>query len=206
MEFAEVYLALALKDGSSLQGGNSQSEGHKGEIELFDWRWGLKMADKSPDARSSDRQAEGNRLTISKAVDGATVPMMSLLKSGETCSKATLTIKQRTEKEVELQVILKSVRLMSFDLNVQCGDMEVVLDEDWSLSYDEVEVRYKSEHGNKGQKVFALKMPPGIEQEEPAKLTASDSDGPALGKEHNLTKQEVIEIIAEYLKKNPQKK
>lgn len=199
MEFAEVYLALGAVAG------NSQAEGHKGEIELFDWKWGLKMADKSPDARSADRQAEGRRLSISKAVDVASVPMMALLKSGATCGTTTLTIRQRTEKAVELKVILKSVRLMSCDLNVQCGDMEVVLDEDWSLSYDEVEVRYKSDHGNKGQKIFALKMPPGIEQEEPAQLTAADSDS-SLSEQLGLTKDDVIKIIEEYLKKHPQKK
>ncbi|GEM_PF-6257959 len=199
MEYAEVYLAL------SGVAGDSQAEGHKGEIELFDWAWGMELADQSPTGKNEDRQAEGKMLEISKAVDRASVPMMNLLKSGATSAKATLTIRQRMQKEIELKLALSSVRLMSCKLNVKTDDREVVLDEDWTLTYDKIEVLYKSDHGNKGQKVFSLITPPGIEQSEPARLSSVDS-GAGEDDEPRFTKQDIIDIIEEYLKKHPQKK
>ena len=198
MEYAEVYLALTGVEG------DARADEHKGEIELFDWAWGMEMADRSPTGKDEDRQAEGKMLEISKAVDKASVPMMNLLKNGTTSARATLTIRQRMQKAVELKLALTGVRVMSCKLNVKTDDMEVVLDEDWTLTYEKIEVLYKSDHGNKGQKAFSLVTPPGVEQSEPARLSSPDTGSGE--DEPCFSKQDIIDIIEEYLKKHPQKK
>ena len=60
MEYAEVYLALTGVEG------DARADEHKGEIELFDWAWGMEMADRSPTGKDEDRQAEGKMLEIAE--------------------------------------------------------------------------------------------------------------------------------------------
>lgn len=207
MEFAEIYLDLR-RGGSKVEGG-SLAKDYEGHIELFDWSWGLRLDNLSPSGKSSERQAKGNMVAISKPVDRASTAMLSLLQSGETCDMATLTLTQRTQKAVVLKVILKNVRLMSYDLEVECADLEVVLSEEWELAYDKVEVRYMSAatlgaaksgvSSSGGLRTFSLDTPPGAEQDEPVrspKVSAIASDSGDSG----LSKDEVSKLIQEQLK------
>lgn len=203
MEFAEVYLNLSGIAGAA------RAEGHEKEIELFDWRWGLELGSQSPTGKDEDRQAEGRMVGISKAVDVASVPMMQRLKSGDPCDKAVITVKQRTDKEVLLQVTLRNVRLKSCKLKVDCGDKEVVLDEDWDLAYERLEVLYQNKGaggstGAGGGKIFSLEVPPNSQQSEAARLTAptSTKDGAPTGAKPDdvISKKEMMAMFEDFVK------
>lgn len=210
MEFAEIYLELR-RGGGVKVGGGAVAKDYEGHIELFDWSWGIGLGDLSPDGKSEERQAKGNMVAISKPVDRATTAMLTLLQSGETCDSAVLTMTQRSEKAVVMKVMLKNVRLMSYDLEVECGDLEVVLSEEWELSYDKVEIRYMSaasiqgaKSGTSGQggvRTFMMETPPGVTQDEPVRsprVSGIDSDPVSAG----MSKEEVLKLIEEQLKKN----
>lgn len=211
MEFAEIYLELR-RGGGVKVGGGAVAKDYEGHIELFDWSWGLTLDNLSPSDKADERQAKGNMVAISKPVDVATTAMLSLLQSGETCDSAILTMTQRTQKSVVLKVMLKNVRLMSYDLEVECGDMEVVLSEEWELSYDKVEIRYMSAatlglarsgvSGSGGVRTFMMDTPPGVEQAEPvraARVSGIDDDAASSGS--GMGKDELIKIIDEQIKK-----
>lgn len=202
MEFAEVYLELRRGGGVQI-GGDARADAHQGQIELFDWRWGLELGSQSPTGKDEDRQAEGRMVSVSKAVDRASVPMMNLLKSGELCDKAIITVKQRTDKQVLLKMVLEKVRLKSCKLKVDCGDNEVVLDEDWDMSYEKLDVHYQNMSADGGgRKTFGLTMPANSKQTEPAKLSAPNSDGTtstSLSDEW-MSKKDVLAIIEQYVK------
>ncbi len=203
MEFAEIYLELRRAGGVKV-GGGAVAQDYEGQIELFDWSWGIGLGDLSPDGKSEERQAKGNMVAISKPVDRATTAMLTLLQSGETCDSAVLTMTQRTEKAVVMKVMLKNVRLMSYDLEVECGDLEVVLSEEWELSYDKVEIRYSSAAtGQGGMRTFMMETPPGVTQDEPVRsprVSGIDSDSADTG--GGMSKDEIIKLIEEQLKKN----
>src|SRR5690606_15733529 len=90
-------------------------------------------------------------------VDRASVPMMNILQSGEVCSQAVLTMRQRTKKPVTIKMILKNVRLTHYDLEVECGDNEVTLSEDWKMSYETLDIQYSSAMVARGSGANAAK-------------------------------------------------
>ncbi|RZL10505.1 MAG: hypothetical protein EOP40_06170 [Rubrivivax sp.] len=202
MEFAEIYLELRRAGGVKV-GGGAVAQDYEGSIELFDWSWGIGLGDLSPDGKSEERQAKCNMVAISKPVDRATTALLTLLQSGETCDSAVLTMTQRSEKPVVMKVMLKNVRLMSYDLEVECADLEVVLSEEWEMSYDRVEIRYSSAAGGQGgMRTFMMETPPGITQDEPVRsprVSGIDSDDTGGG---GMGKDEIIKLIEEQLKKN----
>jgi type VI protein secretion system component Hcp len=201
MEFAEIYLELRRAGGVKV-GGSAVAQDYEGHIELFDWSWGIGLGDLSPDGKSEERQAKCNMVAISKPVDRATTALLTLLQSGETCDSAVLTMTQRSEKPVVMKVMLKNVRLMSYDLEVECADLEVVLSEEWEMSYDRVEIRYSSAASGGGMRTFMMETPPGVTQDEPVRsprvsgVDSSDDAGGGMGKD------EIIKLIEEQLKKH----
>lgn len=201
MEFAEIYLKLTGPSGAV--DGDCQAEGHKDEIELFDWGWGLRLEDLPADKDGNDtgKVATADTVRISKAVDKASTTMMTLLNNGATCPEAILALKQSTQKAVVLKLVLKNVRLESYTLNVDCSDMEVELGEDWTLAYDEVKVQYSSAARTGGTSSFLLKLPPGIKQEDPVQQATPVAKSSAKESSDGLDKADVIKLVEEQLKK-----
>lgn len=205
MEFAEIYMNLS-RGGTSV-GGDAQAQGHEGEIELFDWGWGLALEEQSPQP-GSEAEAQGTLVAFSKPVDSASVPMMSILQSGEVCSQAVLTMRQRTEKPVTIKMVLKNVRLTSYDLEVECDDNEVTLSEDWKMSYETVDIQYVSAMaakvpGGNAMKSFHLPKGRGGDQaapQRPPKEVSADLLQASSGT-HSMDKADVVKIVEEYLKK-----
>ncbi len=200
MEFAEIYLDLR-RGGAKVEGG-SVAKDYEGHIELFDWSWGISLGDVSPDGKSDERQAKCNMIAISKPVDRASTALLSILQSGETCDSAVLTMTQRSQKAIVMKFMLKNVRIMSYDLEVETSDKEVVLSEDWELAYDKVEIRYMSvaagQRGQGGTRTFMMETPPGVTQDEPvrsARVSGIDSDT------NSIDEDDVIKLIEERLKK-----
>lgn len=201
MEFAEIYLKLTSPRGEV--NGNCRDEKHKNEIELFDWGWGLRLEDlPSKEMSEDERTATGDTVRISKAVDAASTTMMTLLNSGETCPEAVLSLKQTTQKGIELKLILKGVRLESYKLKVECSELEVELGEDWTLAYDEIKVQYSSPARTGGASSFLLKIPPGTKQEDPVQMEpTTKASSSSSSSSSSLDKDDVIKILEEQLKK-----
>lgn len=203
MEFAEIYMSL--NRGGVAVGGDAQASGHEGEIELFDWGWGLSLEEQSPEA-GTEAEAQGTLVAFSKPVDRASVPMMSILQSGEVCSQATLTMRQRTKKPVTIKMILKNVRLTHYDLEVECDDNEVTLSEDWKMSYETVDIQYVSAlaaraPGANAIKSFHLPKGRGGDQAAPPRPPKEVSSDLLSMPEPSIDKGDVVKIVEDYLKK-----
>lgn len=191
MEFAEIYLDLQY--GGARIEGSSQVESYKNHIELFDWSWGIVLGDVSPTAQSSERQAQGNMVSIKKPLDKATTAMLKLLQNGETCTSGTLLMVQQGERPVEMKIMLRNVRVMSYDLDVETADREVELTEKWMLGYDKVEISYKG-GSTAGVRGFTMDCPPGVKQDAPATLTPPNNESEEGGE--GFVKSQVKQINA----------
>lgn len=186
MNSAEVYLSLVGKGGSPVKG-DVEAQAYEGQIALYDWKWGLGLGEAKPGSKD-DRSLESKEFSLSKAVDAASTTMMSLMHSGELCDKAILTMVQRSDAPIMLRIVLKKVRLMSFELTLESEDTEVVMGEDWILSFEEVEVLYRGARSKqdvrgtvadsalRANTSFTLKLPPGAEfQPLPVRSEAPDA-------------------------------
>lgn len=209
MQYAEIYLNLSSVGIS----GDAEAVDFVGQIELVDWAWGMSLEEAaSKDAAGSTKQAVGKGISIKKPVDGATTGMLGYLESGKRIPTATMILVQRTQKSLMVRMDLKGVLLMSYDLEVDSDDDEVVLSEVWTFNYDEVSIQYRGRSGapgttsGSGTQKFTLMNSRSVTME-----AASLEDKPEMGVQRfeavknesaGLDKDAVLKLIDEYVKKN----
>lgn len=174
MDSSEVYLDLRGPGGVKVEGDVAAS-GYEQQIALYDWDWGVSLEEVSAKGNVQETQTKSKEFSLSKVVDAASMTMMSYLHSGEVCEKAIITLAQRLEKNIMLRLILRNVRLMSCDLRVDSDGQEVVMEEEWTLSFQEIEVMYKgaeqtqdvrgkvSNSTLRSTSSFKLTVPPGTQ-------------------------------------------
>jgi type VI protein secretion system component Hcp len=220
MEHAEIYLDLK---SVGIQG-DALAEHYEGQIELWDWRWGLDLDQVNND---SPPHGKGTEIVITKPVDRATTAMLKYLERGPAIPKATLVLVQRTETNLMVRLELEGVELTSYKLKVDSKDKEVELSEDWSLSYHKIKVQYKG-RAEKGSDVrgkvsslstldFTLNVPKNADMKTPEPLSlgetkvdmadykddVTDVVNDVLSKQKpQFTKDDVHKMIDEYVKKN----
>lgn len=200
MEFAEIFLNLQ----SASIDGDSRHVGFAKHIDLFDWSWGVSLDEAVADAQAgSKQQALGKCVSLSKAVDSASTGMLQRLESGEVIPKAVLIMAQTTQKKVMVKIELSKVLLLSCKLNVESNDEEVFLDEDWTMTYDEMKVTYQSTaaKGASGASVFTLAIPRNTKMELPVRHEKPASSGSTKDGE-NFTKKDIQEMFDEFMKKH----
>lgn len=192
MDSSEVYLEL-LGPGGAAVAGDVEADAYQGQIALYDWGWGAKLDEATPNAKKEDVQVKSKEFTLSKAVDAASTGMLAILHSGQVCSKAVITMAQRTEKSIMLRIVLKRVRLMSCKISIDSDDTEVVMDEDWVLSFEEIELMYKgaeqsqdvrgkvSNSALRSTSSFKMLVPPGTRMEAKPERQKEASGGKAKG-------------------------
>jgi type VI secretion system secreted protein Hcp len=143
---------MFLKIDGARQGaikGEAQDVGHKDEIDVLGWTWGMEgnLIHGQATAKASVRE-----LKITKRVDKATTGLMSALRSNEVIKKAILTVRKAGGKDpVEYYTItMEKGRITS--LMQQSGDESgsAVLNEEVSIAFSKFAVEYKPQ-GDDGQ-------------------------------------------------------
>ena len=143
---------MFLKIDGSRQGaikGETRDAGHKDEIDVLGWTWGMEgnLIHGQATAKTVVRE-----LKITKRVDQATTGLMSALRSNEVIKKAVLTVRKAGGKDpVEYYTItLEKGRITS--LIQQSGDETdpAALNEEVSIAFSKVAVEYKPQ-GDDGQ-------------------------------------------------------
>jgi type VI protein secretion system component Hcp len=200
MDSSEVYLDLRGRGGVQING-DVEAASYAGQIALYDWGWGMSLDEATPGSKDGS-VLKSKVFNISKAVDASSTAMMNLMHSGELCEKAIITMAQRTEKSIMLRLVLKHVRLMDFTLEIDSDDTEVVMEEVWTLSFQEIEILYKgaelkqdvrgkvSNSALRSNSSFMLRLPQGAQFEpRPEKTDAMDAKDIARLIEASMSKQ-----------------
>ncbi|MDQ3059961.1 MAG: type VI secretion system tube protein Hcp [Pseudomonadota bacterium] len=143
---------MFLKIDGTRQGsikGEARDAGHKDEIDVLGWTWGMEgnMVHGQATAKTAVRE-----LKISKRVDKATTGLMAALRSNEVIKKAVLTVRKAGGIDpVEYYTItLEKGRITS--LIQQSGDSAdpAALHEEVGIAFSKVAVEYKPQ-GDDGQ-------------------------------------------------------
>jgi type VI protein secretion system component Hcp len=192
MPRASFFLRITSSQGEAIKG-ESEEHDFVGAIEVTSWDWGMSDKGKqtqattaSPDGGARGRSSGGGEtggqsyvptpLRFTKGTDRSTTRLLSGMLKGELFPSATFTLRQQwktgtgdgSEKDEEflLHVLLKDVRITSYNFNARTQNVDVDLDEDWVFSYRTIQVDYASAPGNYkdkegwglGEELF---LPPG---------------------------------------------
>ncbi len=143
---------MFLKIDGARQGaikGEAQDTGHKDEIDVLGWTWGMEgnLIHGQATAKTSVRE-----LRITKKVDKATTGLMSALRSNEVIKKAILTVRKAGGKDpVEYYTItIEKGRVTSLIQQSGEEDGSAMINEELSIAFSKVAVEYKPQ-GDDGQ-------------------------------------------------------
>jgi type VI secretion system secreted protein Hcp len=129
--------------------GEARDAGHKDEIDVLGWTWGMEgnLVHGQATAKTAVRE-----LKITKRVDKATTGLMSALRSNEVIKKAVLTVRKSGGKDpVEYYTItLEKGRITSLMQQSGDGIDPAALNEEMSIAFSKVAVEYKPQ-GDDGQ-------------------------------------------------------
>lgn len=143
---------MFLKIDGTRQGaikGEARDAGHKDEIDVLGWTWGMEgnLVHGQATAKTAVRE-----LKIIKQVDRATTGLMSALRSNEVLKKAILTVRKAGGKDpVEYySITLEKGRITSLVQLSGSGTDPAALSEEVSIAFSKVIVEYKPQ-GDDGQ-------------------------------------------------------
>jgi len=130
--------------------GESQDEGHKGEINVLSWSWGM-AAKVSLGGGLATGKASIHDLKIVKRIDSASTALMAALRTNEPIQKAVLTLRKAGKTQLEfLKITIERGRVLS--LTIAGGDEQgghgVV--EHIAFSFNQISVEYTPQ-GKDGQ-------------------------------------------------------
>lgn len=143
---------MFLKIDGARQGaikGEAQDKGHKDEIDVLGWTWGMEgnLIHGQATGKTSVRE-----LKFTKQVDKASTGLMSALRSNEVIKKAVLTVRKAgNSNPIEYYTItIEKGRIVS--LIQQSGEEAgaATINEEVSIAFSKVSVEYKPQ-GDDGQ-------------------------------------------------------
>ena len=128
--------------------GESVDDGHKDEIDVLDWTWGLEQTGTAHVGMGSGAgKVKVKNLAVTKHVDKATPELFKACCNGKVFKEATLIVRKAGEKPLEyLKIKMSDVLISKMDTGSKMdaggsGNADL-LTEDVSLNFAKVEVEY----------------------------------------------------------------
>lgn len=138
---ADLYLYVKCKKAGVVIG-ESQSPGHKDEIILTGWNWGVSASSALGHTQATSRRSYTG-LTVRKLIDSATTPLMNALIHNDEVVEARLATRRAGgEQEDYFVITLKHARVSSVqhDVNANGDAMESV-----TFMFTRVECEYRAQ-------------------------------------------------------------
>jgi len=121
--------------------GESQAQGHKNEIEVLAWSWGM-QGRPSLGGGGASGKATIRELRITKRVDKASTALMSALRANEPM-EALLTLRKVGKTPLEyLKIKIEEGRITSLDIEAGDPSNSPALFERVSFSFNRISVEY----------------------------------------------------------------
>lgn len=152
---SDMYLSLDSKGGAVK--GEAHAVGHKDEIEIFEWSWGM-TGSQALGGQGRTVKTALSEIRFGKRADRATTQLMNVMRNNDPVNKATLTVcKAGTNPPVDFLIVtVKKGRITSHTIGTEHVDSEFIV-EHFAIAFEEIEVKYapQQEVGSKGgQLVF----------------------------------------------------
>ena len=141
MSKVDMFLALEGTRQGALSG-ESQVEGHFGDIEILGWSWG--MSQQVFSASQAQSRATVRHISVRKAIDSSSTAIMSALKSAEILKKVVLTCRDAggVQPIGYLRITLNKARICEYEISGTGGGDGRQVSESFSLAFKEIEVVY----------------------------------------------------------------
>ncbi|MEO7829493.1 type VI secretion system tube protein Hcp [Roseateles sp.] len=161
MSKKDMFLKLDSKRGGAVKG-ESEDPSHPAEMVVQGFSWGMTSTVSTGFSGKETKPAQ-LELRIVKHVDSASTGLMSVMKSNDEIKKAVLTVRKAGGKaEDYFTIAIQGGRITA--LEVSSEDDSPHLTERLSLTFNKIEVQYKSQNalgGLKGASTFQDEVTPG---------------------------------------------
>jgi type VI secretion system secreted protein Hcp len=152
----DMFLSVKAKNGK-IEGESQDAGGHKNEIEVLSWAWGMQAKHQAGGGTVATGRATIRELVISKRVDKASTALMAALRHNDTIKQAVLTIRKFGKTPLEfLTITIEDGRVVSFDIESApaSGTPEVL--ERVAFTFNKLSIVYtpQSQDGQPGGKTF----------------------------------------------------
>jgi len=142
----EMFLHLVTA-GAGKAKGEARTTGYEDDIQVLGWRWGASaptaMGGKVDTARRAYRQ-----LVLVKAIDAASVVLLTALRDNDEVSEAALALRKRGgASDPYFKMVLKGARVAAIDYSV--GE-DGLTHEELTLTFAKIQVEYHAQ-GSDGE-------------------------------------------------------
>lgn len=151
MAKADMFLKLTGQKTGAVTG-ESNVQGHVGEIEILGWSWGMKsagpMGGGGPSAKTSL-----NEMHVYKGADSATTQLMNVMRNNELIKEARITSRKAgVIPPVDYLVItLLRGRITNYDIGSETPGLPE-LREKVSISFEQIDITYAGQDDKGGKK------------------------------------------------------
>jgi len=152
-EHAKLFLHLTGAETGMIKG-ESVTAGRGDWIEINDWNWSMQRSAKAAGAET----VEPSKITFSKLMDRASTAMLLAMHRG-TRMNATIKLDDAAETLLKMEVQLKNVRIIGYEMSVQPGTTETLIEEDWEFDYEAVIFEYRQDSRSGAVKVRLERQP-----------------------------------------------
>jgi type VI secretion system secreted protein Hcp len=132
----DIYLSI---DGIK---GESKGDGHKDEIDVLSFSWGMSQSGSSHTGSGSGAgKVSMQDMSFTHYIDKSTPPLMLYCANGKHASKAELTVRKAGEKPVDyLKITMEQVMVTNVQTGGHQGDDRMT--ENFTLNFAKVKVVY----------------------------------------------------------------
>jgi type VI secretion system secreted protein Hcp len=137
-DVSDIYLSVQTKRAGKVAG-EAVAVGHEDEIQLRAWSWGMAAGSAIGSTQSTVRRSY-KALTVVKAIDAATTPLMSALATNDEVKEARLSMRKAGGEQNDYFVItLSGARVVTIDHHVSA---EGSTTESVAFAFSKVRVEY----------------------------------------------------------------
>jgi type VI secretion system secreted protein Hcp len=137
-----MFLSVRGAKSGKIRGEAHDRSGHKDEIEVLGWSWGM-QGKPSLGGGGTSGKATVRELRITKRVDRASTALMAALRTNELIKEATLTLRKMGHRPLEyLTIKIQEGRVTSFDLEAGDATNAPALFERVSFSFSKISIQY----------------------------------------------------------------
>lgn len=158
-ESAKLYMKLTGASQGLIEG-EGEAKGHEKQIELDDWRWGIKTP-------KSNGDPEPSVFAFSKRMDAATTKMLNAMVKGELLS-AVIVLEERAtqlgsnQSLFSLKMTLENVLVTSYDVDLSIEEKRGEIGENWQFDYETIRFEHTTV-GKDGTRSVLYRRPPDAE-------------------------------------------
>lgn len=138
MAKSDMFLLIEGQKTGAIKG-ESADKIYPGQIDIYGWSWGMSSSGAMAGS-GGGLKTSLTEIRISKQVDAASTPLMSVMRSGEVIKKAVLTVRKAGTVPIDYFILtVERGRITSYEVGSPGGPE---LSEQLSIAFEKIDVQY----------------------------------------------------------------